>query len=163
MAIVCGLDIHRSQVTFDWVDVDSGEGKRGKLAPANRETFRRWLEQFAGHDVDVVVETALVPDHFSSFSVADGDQDGWWHWILDGAEWEVKSINFSRGTIVNSVEGHWSKDSLHGDYKGLQQKDYRGTSWRDWTENLKYGMIGNLSVPYDYYVRNATHGEMDTS
>jgi hypothetical protein len=109
------------------------------------------------------IETALVPDHFSSFSVADGDQDGWWHWILDGAEWEVKSINFSRGTIVNSVEGHWSKDSLHGDYKGLQQKDYRGTSWRDWTENLKYGMIGNLSVPYDYYVRNATHGEMDTS
>jgi hypothetical protein len=50
------IDIHRSQVTFDWVDVDTGEGRRGKLAPANRETFRRWLEQFAGHDVDVVVE-----------------------------------------------------------------------------------------------------------
>jgi transposase len=56
MGIVCGLDIHRSQVTFDWVDVDTGEGGRGKLAPANRETFRRWLEQFAGHEVDVVVE-----------------------------------------------------------------------------------------------------------
>jgi hypothetical protein len=40
MAIVCGLDIHRTQVTFDWVDVDTGEGKRGKLMPANRETFR---------------------------------------------------------------------------------------------------------------------------
>ena len=56
MAIVCGLDLHRSQVTFDWVDVDTGEGKRGKLAPANRETFRRWLEQFTGQNVDVVVE-----------------------------------------------------------------------------------------------------------
>src|SRR4051812_49691854 len=56
MAIVCGLDIHRTQVTFDWVDVDTGEGKRGKLAPANRETFRGWLEQFAGQQVDVVVE-----------------------------------------------------------------------------------------------------------
>ncbi len=26
------------------------------MAPANRETFRRWLEQFAGHDVEVVVQ-----------------------------------------------------------------------------------------------------------
>jgi transposase len=56
MAIVCGLDIHRSQVTYDWVDVDTGEGRRGRLAPANRETFRGWLEQFDGQDVDVVVE-----------------------------------------------------------------------------------------------------------
>ena len=56
MGIVCGLDIHRSQVTFDWVDVESGVGGRGRLAPANRETFRSWLEQFAGRQVDVVVE-----------------------------------------------------------------------------------------------------------
>jgi len=45
MAIVCGLDIHRTQVTYDWVDVDTVEGRREKLAPANRETFRRWLER----------------------------------------------------------------------------------------------------------------------
>ena len=56
MGIVCGLDIHRTQVTYDWIDTDTGECSRGKLAPANRETFRRWLQQFAGRDVDVVVE-----------------------------------------------------------------------------------------------------------
>ena len=56
MGIVCGLDIHRTQVTYDWVDTDTGENRHGKLSPANRETFRRWLEQFAGREVDVVVE-----------------------------------------------------------------------------------------------------------
>ena len=31
--------IHRTQVTFDWVDVETGEGARGKLAPANASTI----------------------------------------------------------------------------------------------------------------------------
>jgi transposase len=56
MAIVGGLDIHRTQVTYDWVNVDTGEGGRGKLSPANRETFRRWLGQFSGQQTDLVVE-----------------------------------------------------------------------------------------------------------
>lgn len=48
--IVGGLDVHRSQVTFDWVDGDGGEGKRGRIRPVTREMFRSWLEQLpAGH------------------------------------------------------------------------------------------------------------------
>jgi transposase len=56
MGIVCGCDIHRTQVTFDWVDLDSGESRRGRIAPANRPVFRDWLGQFGGRDVDLVVE-----------------------------------------------------------------------------------------------------------
>ena len=45
----CGwIDIHRAQLTFDYVDVDSGEVFRGRIAPADRERLRRWLQRFAG-------------------------------------------------------------------------------------------------------------------
>lgn len=56
MSIVSALDIHREQVTFDWVDVESGESGRGKIRPANRETFRRWLARFDGKPHELVVE-----------------------------------------------------------------------------------------------------------
>ena len=55
MRIVGGLDIHRQQVTFDWVDLDSGEAKRGRITPADRVGFRKWLGQFDG-EVEVVLE-----------------------------------------------------------------------------------------------------------
>jgi transposase len=46
MPIVGGLDIHRAQITFDYVDLRSGEETRGVIRPATREEFRRWLGQF---------------------------------------------------------------------------------------------------------------------
>jgi transposase len=46
MAIIGGLDVHRSQITYDWVDPDTGQHQRGRLAPATREHLRVWLEQF---------------------------------------------------------------------------------------------------------------------
>lgn len=45
MRIVGGLDIHRSQVTFDHVDVDTGERQRGRII-GTREAFGHWLDQF---------------------------------------------------------------------------------------------------------------------
>jgi transposase len=44
MSIVGGLDVHRKQITFDWVDRDTGETGRGRVAPATREVLRSWLE-----------------------------------------------------------------------------------------------------------------------
>lgn len=41
--IAGGLDVHRSQITFDYVDVESGEGRRGVIRPATRESLRQWL------------------------------------------------------------------------------------------------------------------------
>ena len=50
MAIVGGFDIHRRQVTFDYLDTVAGQVRRGRIDPACRETLRAWLERFAGRD-----------------------------------------------------------------------------------------------------------------
>jgi transposase len=56
MAIVGALDIHRQQITFDWVDHDSGESGRGRISPADRVGFRKWLGQFGDKPIELVVE-----------------------------------------------------------------------------------------------------------
>ena len=48
MAVMGGMDIHRKQLTFDYVDLDSGEAVRGRIVPADREHLREWLRRFAG-------------------------------------------------------------------------------------------------------------------
>ena len=50
MPIVGGLDIHRKQLTFDYLDTVTGEVKRGQIAPADRGHLRAWLVRFAGRD-----------------------------------------------------------------------------------------------------------------
>ena len=50
MPIVGGLDIHRKQLTFDYLDTETGEVKRGQIAPADRAHLRSWLARFAGRD-----------------------------------------------------------------------------------------------------------------
>ena len=50
MPIVGGLDIHRKQITFDYLDTVTGQVCRGQIAPADREHLRAWLARFAGRD-----------------------------------------------------------------------------------------------------------------
>ncbi len=47
-SIVGGMDIHRKQVTFDYLDLATGEVKCGQIAPADRAGLRAWLKRFAG-------------------------------------------------------------------------------------------------------------------
>ena len=47
MPIVGGLDIHRKQIAFDYLDTETGVVKRGQVAPAGRAHLRSWLELFA--------------------------------------------------------------------------------------------------------------------
>lgn len=42
-SIVGGLDVHRKQITFDYLDTVTGEVSRGRVAPADREHLRFWL------------------------------------------------------------------------------------------------------------------------
>jgi hypothetical protein len=57
MPIVGGLDIHRKQITFDYLDTETGQVRRGQIAPADREHLRAWLARFAGReDVAFAVE-----------------------------------------------------------------------------------------------------------
>jgi transposase len=57
MAIAGGLDIHRRQITFDYLDTVTGQVRRGRIDPASRAALRDWLEQFTGQpDVTFAVE-----------------------------------------------------------------------------------------------------------
>jgi transposase len=57
MPIVGGLDIHRKQITFDYLDTETGQVRRGQIAPADREHLRAWLARFAGRgDVEFAME-----------------------------------------------------------------------------------------------------------
>ena len=44
MTIVGGFDVHREQITFDYVD-DDGLVEWGRIRPATRRTLRRWLAE----------------------------------------------------------------------------------------------------------------------
>ena len=50
MPIVGGLDIHRKQITFDYLDTVTGQVRRGQIAPADRVHLRAWLARFAGRE-----------------------------------------------------------------------------------------------------------------
>jgi len=57
MAIVGGFDVHRAQITFDYLDSESGEVTTGQIRPASRAVLRTWLRRFEGrHDVAFAVE-----------------------------------------------------------------------------------------------------------
>ncbi|NMI02282.1 IS110 family transposase [Pseudonocardia acidicola] len=56
MAIVGGLDLHRKQITFEVLDADSGEVRRGRISPADRQLFRGWLGEFTDRHVELAVE-----------------------------------------------------------------------------------------------------------
>jgi transposase len=58
--IVGGFDVHRKQITFDYIEMESGEVHRGKIQPADRENLRSWLEgfteRFCGKQAAIAVE-----------------------------------------------------------------------------------------------------------
>ena len=41
MTMVGGFDVHRKQITFDYVDTDTGLVRCGEIRPATRTTLRR--------------------------------------------------------------------------------------------------------------------------
>jgi hypothetical protein len=50
MTIVGGFDAHRAQITFDYLDTETGEITNGQIRPATRQVLRGWLSRFAGCD-----------------------------------------------------------------------------------------------------------------
>jgi len=49
MGIVGAFDVHRRQLTFEYLDTATGELRHGRVVPADREHLRQWLARFAGH------------------------------------------------------------------------------------------------------------------
>ncbi len=56
MTIVMGFDQHREQITWDALDSSTGELRRGRIRPADRESFRHFLRQFDGERLEAALE-----------------------------------------------------------------------------------------------------------
>ena len=57
MTIVGWFDVHRKQITFEYVDTDTGEVSSGQISPATRESLRAWLgEHCRGRDAEFALE-----------------------------------------------------------------------------------------------------------
>jgi transposase len=54
--ILGAFDVHRRQITYDWVDRATGEARRGQVAPATRQVLREWLGELPGGDGHFAVE-----------------------------------------------------------------------------------------------------------
>jgi transposase len=50
------LDLHRRQITFDYLDTVTGEATRGVLRPVTRESFREWLARLSTQEAAFAVE-----------------------------------------------------------------------------------------------------------
>ena len=56
MSIVMGLDQHRAQITGEWIDTETGEVQRARVAPADRAAVRKFLARFRGQQLEVALE-----------------------------------------------------------------------------------------------------------
>ena len=56
MSIVGGLDVHRAQITYDYLDVETGEVETGRIVPATRVELRDWLSRFDGENAVFATE-----------------------------------------------------------------------------------------------------------
>ena len=56
MTIVMGLDQHRGQITAEWIDTETGEVSRARVAPGHREPVARFLQRFRDADLEVALE-----------------------------------------------------------------------------------------------------------
>jgi transposase len=57
MSILGAFDMHRSQLTYDYVCTETGETRRGRIRPADRAHLRAWLAGFEGRgEAEFVVE-----------------------------------------------------------------------------------------------------------
>lgn len=56
MRIIGAFDVHRKQITFKWLDTETGEVRRGRIMPALRESVREFLVPFKGLDAHFALE-----------------------------------------------------------------------------------------------------------
>jgi transposase len=56
VSIVMGLDQHRGQITGEWIDTETGEVRRARVAPADRAAVRKFLSRFRGAQLEVALE-----------------------------------------------------------------------------------------------------------
>ena len=50
MRIIGAFDVHRKQITYKWLDRETGEIQRGRIMPGVRKAVREFLAPFKGLD-----------------------------------------------------------------------------------------------------------------
>jgi transposase len=60
VTIVMGLDQHRGQITAEWIETETGEVSRARVAPAHREPVARFLGRLRGAELEVALEATTV-------------------------------------------------------------------------------------------------------
>jgi transposase len=87
MQIVSALDVHRRQITYKTVDLESGQVWRGRISPGARGAVREWLARFDGRaDVHVALEGTTG----WRFVVAEIERAGHTPHVADPAETAAK-------------------------------------------------------------------------
>jgi transposase len=56
VTIVMAFDQHREQIAFDALDTGTGEVSRGRIRPADRRGFWRWLRRWEGEEIEAALE-----------------------------------------------------------------------------------------------------------
>ena len=56
MSIVGGLDVHRAQIRYDYLEVETGEVEVGRIVSATRPVLRDWLSRFEGQEAVFATE-----------------------------------------------------------------------------------------------------------
>jgi transposase len=56
VTIVMGLDLHRAQITAEWLDTETGEIARTRVVPADRAAVQRFAGRFRGFELEVALE-----------------------------------------------------------------------------------------------------------
>jgi hypothetical protein len=54
--IVVAFDQHLEQIAFDALDTATGEVRQGRIRPADRLGFRRWLGRWRGREIEAALE-----------------------------------------------------------------------------------------------------------
>ena len=57
MQIIGAFDVHRKQITYKWLDTETGEIQRGRIMPGVRKAVREFLVPFEGLDAHFALES----------------------------------------------------------------------------------------------------------
>ena len=73
MTMVGAFDIHRRQLTYELVDVDSGEVQRGRVETPTRQSLRAWLADLPVLPKAMEIDGVLNVAHTSTLHIEARD------------------------------------------------------------------------------------------
>lgn len=110
MRIVSALDVHRRQITFKSLDLETGALERGQIAPVTRESLRGWLARFRVGDADFALEGTTG----WRFVVEEIARAGHCPHLADPAETAAKRSRKRRAKTDRTDCDHMLELLLHG-------------------------------------------------